>query len=194
MEQFTIKVNYVERNTMNIIYNMTHCCHIIDAMLVQKRDEVYKMEYEIVELEERIAVGVSARTNNQAPNMPIIIGGLWEQFFQKGIYNQIEHKINGKTMGLYSNYENQMYGDYDITVCCEVSSQNNQPEGTVMKMIPAGKYAKFIVRGSMEKAVAEFWTELWNMGLKRTYTGDFEEYQEGGSPEDCEIHILIAIE
>lgn len=151
------------------------------------------MEYEVVTLEERITVGVSARTNNQDSNMPIIIGELWEQFFQKGIYGQIGNKVNGKTVGLYSNYENELYGDYDIVVCCEVLSQDSQPEGTIMKRIPAGKYAKFIVRGPMKTAVAEFWGKLWNMDLKRTYTGDFEEYQESGSPENSEIHVFIAI-
>ena len=34
------------------------------------------MEYEIVNLEEKKAVGISAVTNNKSPEMPKIIGGL----------------------------------------------------------------------------------------------------------------------
>lgn len=151
------------------------------------------MKYEIVQLEEKKVVGVSARTNNQDPNMIAMIGGLWGQLFS-GMYDQIQNKINGKTIGLYSDYENQVYGDYDITVGCEVSSLDDQSEGAIVKQIPSAKYAKFVIRGHMQQAVGQFWTELWDMDLKRTYTGDFEEYQEGGTPEDTEIHFYIAIE
>ena len=35
------------------------------------------MKYEIVRLEEKIAVGVSARTNNMSPDMGAVFGGLW---------------------------------------------------------------------------------------------------------------------
>ena len=34
------------------------------------------MEYEVVTLQEKIAVGVSARTNNMSPDMEAVIGGL----------------------------------------------------------------------------------------------------------------------
>ena len=37
------------------------------------------MDYEMVTLEEKIAVGVSARTNNTAPDMGAVIGGLWNR-------------------------------------------------------------------------------------------------------------------
>ena len=39
------------------------------------------MEYEIITLEEKIAVGLSARTNNQSPDMGQVIGGLWNRFY-----------------------------------------------------------------------------------------------------------------
>lgn len=44
------------------------------------------MEYEIVELEEKTVIGISIRTNNQAPDVGAVIGGLWEKFFTRGIY------------------------------------------------------------------------------------------------------------
>lgn len=36
------------------------------------------MEYEIVNLEEKKAVGISAVTNNKSSEMSKIIGGLWD--------------------------------------------------------------------------------------------------------------------
>ena len=38
------------------------------------------MNYEIVTLEEQIAVGISARTNNTSPDMGAVIGGLVARF------------------------------------------------------------------------------------------------------------------
>jgi predicted transcriptional regulator YdeE len=49
------------------------------------------MDYEIVQLKEKIVAGISARTNNNDPAMPQIIG-------------------------LYHNYNSNEKGDYDIMV------------------------------------------------------------------------------
>ncbi len=66
------------------------------------------------------------------------------------------------------------------------------PEGMVVRTIPAGTYAKFVVRGNMIKAVAEFWQELWKMDLPRAFVCDFEEYQNGDM-EDALVHIYIGL-
>ena len=151
------------------------------------------MKYEIVNLEEKKVVGLSARTNNSAPDMGIVIGGLWERFYQEGIYGMVPGKVNDKALGIYSGYAGDEKGDYDITVACEVDGTGEKPDGTASFTIPAGKYAKFIVRGNMHTAVAEFWQKLWNMELPRTFVCDFEEYQDG-EMEQAEIHMYIGVE
>ena len=62
------------------------------------------MQYEIVHLNEKIIVGVGAYTSNQDPNMCEIIGGLWSQFYQNGIHNSIQNRVNTYAIGLYSEY------------------------------------------------------------------------------------------
>ena len=57
------------------------------------------MEYEIVNLEEKKAVGISAVTNNKSPEMPKIIGGLWDEFYKK-VYGEINDKANNKSIGM----------------------------------------------------------------------------------------------
>ena len=151
------------------------------------------MNYEIVELNEKTVVGLNARTSNNDENMTQVIGGLWQHFFADGIYHSILNKKNACSIGLYSNYENGAMGAYDVTVCCEVSKCEDLPTGTKIKTIPAGKYAKFVVKGHMQTAVAEFWTKLWSMDLNRKYSCDFEEYQSGGDMENGEIHMYISI-
>ncbi|MCY6959916.1 GyrI-like domain-containing protein [Clostridium brassicae] len=151
------------------------------------------MNYEIVELNEKTVVGITTRTSNTDRNMTKLIGGLWYKFFNNGIYESISNKKNNCSIGLYSNYENNENGLYDVTVCCEVSTCENLPVDVQVKKIPAGKYAKFVVNGHVQTAVSEFWTKLWSMDLNRKYSCDFEEYQSDGDMENCEIHMYISI-
>jgi len=151
------------------------------------------MDYEIVHLEEKTVAGLRIQTRNSDPNMTLSIGGLWQDFFAKGIYQSIANKQNDKSIGLYTNYESDANGPYDMMVCCEIQNTSNLPDSVHAQTIPAGKYAKFIVQGDTQKVVAEFWMELWSMDLDRKYSCDFEEYQSGGDMNNAEIHIYIAL-
>lgn len=145
------------------------------------------MNYEVVFLEEKIIVGVSAATSNSDPEMGKIIGGLWEKLYQGGINVVIKNKANEYAIGLYSDYTAD---GYCVTAGNEVFKAEN-PELTV-KIIPAGKYAKFSVHGHMNKAVSDVWGEIWRTDLDRSFTGDFEEYLTA-DPENCDIDIYIAL-
>ena len=127
------------------------------------------MEYEIVNLEEKKAVGISAVTNNKSPEMPKIIGGLWDEFYKK-VYGEINDKANNKSIGMYHKY---------------------QPNEVIT--IPSRKYAKFIVKGNVVTAVQEFWQKVWNMNLDRSFVCDFEEYQAGDDMDNMEIHMYISL-
>ena len=137
------------------------------------------MEYEIVTLNEKIAVGVSARTNNASPDMGAVIGGLWQRFFNEGIYTAIADKANQKALGIYTDFAADEKADYTAV------------ESPVCK-IPAGRYAKFVIHGDMVQAVAAAWQEIWNMNLPRTFQCDFEEYQDDRM-DDAEIHIYVGL-
>lgn len=150
------------------------------------------MNYELVTLEEKNVIGITARTKNSDENMPAIIGGLWNRFYQDGVYSQIKNKANDKALGIYSDYESDVNSEYSVTVACEVNCVDAVPENAVSKVIPAGNYAKFIVHGHMQHAVAEFWTQLWQMDLDRSYACDFEEYQDCDM-ENATIHIYISL-
>lgn len=155
------------------------------------RKDRYNMQYEVVELKERTVVGVMAKTNNFAADMGQVIGGLWQQFYG-GIYTEITNKVSDKALGIYTDYEGDEKADYHVIVAYEVEKADKIPAGTIKRVLPAGKYAKFIVKGHMQKAVAKFWQELWQMNLPRAFTCDFEEYQNGDM-EHGEIHIYISI-
>lgn len=165
-------------------------------MLLQSNGEQRKdgsiMEYEIVTLEEKIAVGVSARTNNTSPDMGVIIGGLWNRFYNEGIYESIPKKENTKALGIYTDYAGDEKADYTVFAACETSLEPEEDHFAVCH-IPAGRYAKFIVRGDMVQAVADAWQEIWRMDLPRAFRCDFEEYQNDEMGSNAEIHIYIGL-
>lgn len=150
------------------------------------------MQYEIVNLQEKTVVGLAARTNNSAPDMGAVIGGLWQSFYSENCYPQITGRVNEKSLGIYTDYSDEEKADYTVLAACEVSEAASVSEPLIVRKIPAGRYAKFVVRGNMVTAVYKFWQELWSMDLPRAFVCDFEEYQNA-DPENAEIHIYIGL-
>lgn len=153
------------------------------------------MKYEIVELEQKIVEGIEVKTTNEDGKSMQDIANMWQTFFTQGIYDKIENKVNGKTIGLYTDYEKDYTKPYNFVVCTEVSEKSKDMENRVVKVIPKGKYAKFVIHGDVQNAVGQAWQEIWNMNLNRKYTCDFEEYQNNSEDmQNQEIHIYIGIE
>lgn len=153
------------------------------------------MKYEIVELKEKIVEGICIKTTNEEGKSIKDIANAWKEFFEAGIYNEIENKVNNKTIGLYTDYEGDYTEPYNFLVCTEVDKKSKDAKNRVIKVIPKGKYAKFIINGDVQKSVGEAWSKIWSMNLKRKYTCDFEEYQNNSNDmNNQEIHIYIAIE
>lgn len=150
------------------------------------------MEYEIVTLQEKIAVGVSARTSNTSPDAGAVIGGLWEKLFNGGVYAKIPEKVNEKALGIYTDYEGDEKGTYTAIAACETAVEPREGDYAVCR-IPAGRYARFIIHGDMVQAVSAAWQQIWQMDLPRTFVCDFEEYQDD-KMEDAEIHIYVGLQ
>ncbi len=149
------------------------------------------MNYEIVNLEEKTVAGFSARTNNASPDMKKIIGGLWQKLYSPEGCFTLKNRVNNKALGIYTDYADDEKADYTVVTACEINC-GDVPENFELRIIPAGKYARFIVKGNMVTAVQQFWKELWQMKLERNFICDFEEYQNA-DPENAEIHIYIGI-
>lgn len=150
------------------------------------------MDYEIITLKEKTMAGLSARTNNSSPDMGQVIGGIWQKFYSPDFYPLIGNKASDKAYGIYTDYAADEKGDYTVVVAYEVTDTAKLPEGAEVRKIPAGKYAKFIVKGNQVTAVQQFWQELWKMELNRAFVCDFEEYRNS-DPENAEIHIYIGL-
>ncbi len=153
------------------------------------------MKYEIVELEEKVVTGIRIKTTNQDGKAMQDIGKTWKKLFADGIYENIPNKVNGKTIGLYTEYEGDYTKPYTFIAGAEVSTKVQMSEEIESIIIPKGKYAKFVIIGDVQNSVGKSWQEIWNMNLKRKYTCDFEEYQNNSEDmQKQEIHIYIALE
>lgn len=149
------------------------------------------MDYEVVALKAKTAVGVSVRTSNGDPDVGEKIGGLWNRLFYEGVYETIPGKVNEKALGIYLDYAEDERMEYTAAAACEVKKEPEQGGYEVFR-IPEGRYARFIVHGDMVKAVAAAWQEIWQMDLPRSFVCDFEEYQDDRM-EDAEIHIYVGL-
>ncbi len=153
------------------------------------------MKYEIVELEEKVITGIRIKTTNQDGKAMQDIGNTWQKLFANGIYEKIPNKVNGKTIGLYTEYEGDYTKPYTFIAGAEVSKKVQIGEEIKSIIIPKGKYAKFVITGDVQNSVGQAWQEIWNMDLKRKYTCDFEEYQNNTQDmQKQEIHIYIALD
>lgn len=152
------------------------------------------MTYKLVTLEEKTVVGLSTRMRNGDPDCGKNIAGLWGRLFGEGLFFQIPHPADEHSIGLYDAYETDMTGPYDVTIGRAVTDPEGRPQGTVVKTIPAGKYAEFVIHGDIQEAVGQFWTEVWRMPLPRAYTADFEEYWPETEGAEQEIHIFLALQ
>lgn len=154
----------------------------------------YIMDYEIVILQEKTIVGVTAVTSNEDSNAINIIGSLWRKLYQEDRVAKIKNRLNEYSIGLYSDYNN---AGYTVTVGCEVLKMSEQEVDALdgelsVKYIPSGKYAKFEVHGDVQEAVRTAWEAICKMELDRTFTGDFEEYVDNNM-NDATIYIYVAI-
>ncbi|WP_459503302.1 GyrI-like domain-containing protein [Bacillus sp. C1] len=126
-----------------------------------------------ITVNEKNIYGKKVRTNNE--NTEAIIK-LWEEFLQL--------RLTGAVYGVYTNYESDFTGDYDLYIGTE---EQLTEESSVI--IPAGNYYIVEVDHNDPKGVFNAWIEIWNSDIKRAYKTDFEYYAKDGS-----IKIFLSVE
>lgn len=146
----------------------------------------------LIEVDTFKVTGLVARTTNENEMNPATakIGALWEQF-----YKTASPKLSdiSKVYGLYTNYESDSTGDFDVVACADTLTPEYL-EGAIEFQISSGNYLKFSNKGEMPQVAISLWGEIWDYfnspdcQHERAYTTDFEFYKSSD-----EIEILIAI-
>lgn len=138
--------------------------------------------------------GIVARTTNQTEQDPQTarLGALWGRFFAEGISGKIPNRLpDGRMYGVYSAYESDHSGAFDVTVGAAVAAPAGAPWHEVQ--IRAGDYLVFSAKGPMPQAVIQTWGVIWQFfqdhpDIQRSYATDFEAYD---GADEAAIHIGI---
>ena len=128
---------------------------------------------------------------------------LWQEFGKK--LNYITNvSPSGRTFGIYEYQEDVSMTHYDMDfteiIGIEVTSYRNMPADIVTKTIPAGKFAVFTHKGSLDN-ILKTYQYIWGTWAILTTEiidsrEDFELYDErfvGKENENSEVDIYIPI-
>jgi predicted transcriptional regulator YdeE len=156
----------------------------------------------VVEKDQIQLIGITVRTTNERELTGNgKIPALWGQFWGEQALGKIPNHSNPTAIyGCYAEYESDHTGEYTLLIGANVSTVTHIPEGMHAIVLPPAKYAVFTTpRGSIMKEVPLIWQSIWawaaTSSIKRTYTGDFELYDErSANPDDGQVDIYIAIQ
>jgi predicted transcriptional regulator YdeE len=154
------------------------------------------LAFSMKKMPELTVVGVTRRTCNADGRSIEDIPAVWKEFLVKNAAAKIQNRSVPPAMyAVYSDYETDWKGEYAFLIGCGVTRANTVPEGMAVRRIPAQTYAHFTAKGEMPQSLLEVWSSVWLSDLPRTYTFDFEVYdQRFTRPKDKEIDVYIAID
>lgn len=154
------------------------------------------METSLVHIDVFAITGITTRTANQDEQNPseAKIGPLWGRFYAENIRRNIPDVADmDTTYGVYSNYESDIFGKYNLTVGIKTNTVVSDPNLHSLT-IQAGDYMVFRNSGSMPQMVIDTWMEIWRVFTtgetewKRDFATDFEKYEREG-----EVAIYIGV-
>ena len=148
----------------------------------------------LVHMNSFIVSGPKTRTNNQTEMIPAQarLPLLWGSFLSQHTKEQIPDQVKDSPVyGVYTNYQSDFNGDYDVIVGVETRSTDSDSFSSVK--IAEGNYLVFEKPGNMPQVIIETWLAIWDyfsepQSVTRLYTADFEVYKNDG------VAIYIAVE
>jgi len=143
------------------------------------------MSYTIQSESALTVVGIATRTSNQRLDE---IGLLWQCFYATGVAAHVVSRLDTRVYSVYSDYESDADGEYNLLIGCAVSPDAQVPNGMTKKTVLASQYAVFEASGELPAGIVAAWREVWSSELDRSYDTDFERYEEDGT---ATVHVGI---
>jgi predicted transcriptional regulator YdeE len=141
--------------------------------------------------------GLALRTDNATESGANgKIPGLWQRYRGEDWFGRLEEfGAFGPPVGVYSAYESDAEGSYQILAGREIKSPAKVPPTAPLQVVtvPAGEYLVFQSTGPLPGSVVAGWKAVWAHFEKsgapaRAYTCDFEIY-----PNDHTVEIWVAV-
>ncbi|UJG57226.2 effector binding domain-containing protein [Bacillus paralicheniformis] len=162
----------------------------------QSKRRAEKMSFSHFEKQKaKLFSGISTVTSNRdEASEKGKIPSMWSLYLEKFLHTE-RRDMRRDTIALYSDYETDEHGTYTFSIGTFVDQQEKAAN---LISLPASEYAVFVSRrGKIAEVVFETWQEIWTWDEKnlRTYTGDFEVYDEQAeNPENAQVTIYVAVD
>jgi len=140
-------------------------------------------------------IGLAVRTTNENGQAAKDIPALWSRFYGEGWTAKISGKKDETVYCLYTDYELDHTKPYTTVLGYKVDTLDDVPDGLTGLKVETATYQKFTAKGNlMQGAVYNEWLNIWQAPINRSFTTDFEVYdQKSGNPEAAEVDIFIAV-
>jgi predicted transcriptional regulator YdeE len=141
-------------------------------------------------------IGIKTRTKNDMGKPNLEIMNLWNQFMSENIIEKIPNKVNQDIYSIYTDYESNFMGEYNLILGLSVTSLDHIPEGMIGRQFDDEKFKIYEAKGSMPGAVINTWVEIWknDAALNRKYSYDYEIYNEKSrNGDDSVVNVHIAL-
>jgi predicted transcriptional regulator YdeE len=154
------------------------------------------MQPKLVEVRAFTVAGITVRTRNadESDGDRAKLPAHWGRFFKDRVAERVDDRIpESPIFGVYSRYESDRHGLYDLTAGVGVASSASHAPRVDYVDVHGGRYLVFEAHGPLPDAVIDGWKAVWNWfdastEYKRAYTTDFEAYR---GPDDVAIHIAV---
>ena len=122
------------------------------------------------------------------------IPALWARFASEGV----GVKSSGEVYAVYCDYENDGAAPYTMVLGFAVDASTEVPKGLRRVRLPAGRYARFEVKGPPQQALWGAWSFIngaWPEKSSRRFIADAERYLAPPAA-DGSVHaeLLIGVE
>lgn len=137
-------------------------------------------------------VGYSIRTTPQQAMQDI--GALWQQCQAEQLLAHIPHKASHDILAVYYAYESDHLAPYSYMIGSKVTQIDRYPPGATSLTIPSSHFTVFTAKGAFPQSLVATWKDIWEAGIDRTFTYDFEVYNEAfqqSSDPDKKVEVFI---
>jgi len=140
-----------------------------------------------------VIAGISTRIEDPVQSSKQI-GALWEQFWKENLPAKITNRFNNTIYAIYHDYEGDYNQPYTITIGYRINKIDDLPNDFKIVVIPQQKYHVFTANGTLPESITRSWKKIWQANLQRSYSFDFEIYDERAqNPQDAIVDIYVAV-
>ena len=151
------------------------------------------MSYTTTPKEAFYIIGIQCRTNYSEGQAQKDIAQLWNDWFAKGIQQQIPHRTADLIYNIYYDYASDHSGPYSVLLGCPVTHLEDIPEGMVGQQFEASTYARYDLEGPLPEIVLDCWKEIWaEQGYQRKFAADFDLYLPS-DPANARVQTYVSI-